>query len=215
MDISVSIWDWVTWTVKRRQTWPNPQTQRMQQTSGNTQTLEPKMLFWISNSSGENSSKNMRKDSRRWRWFGRWKEREEKIAPAQNESMKIGGLALSLLLNNPARWRSGKETALSIQTQDGGKSHRPASSRDLNRDLKTRGLCFRSLTILYVKATVCPSVYLSVQVSRNEGSKGKKSSLCNFLLLSLVAKGKKHIVSPFGSHELHVHWQGLSEVSPR
>ncbi len=148
------------WTVTRRQTWPNPQTRRMQQTSGNTQTLEPKMLFWSSNSRGENSNKNMRKDPGRWRRFGRWREmeREEKIAPAQNESMEIGGLALSLLPNTSARWQSGKEAAPAIRTQDGGKSHSPANSRDLNRDLKTRDICFCSLTICVKSA--CPHLGL-------------------------------------------------------
>ncbi len=105
----------------------------------------------------------MRKDPGRWRRFGRWREseREEKIAPAQNESMEIRGLAFSLPPNTSARWQSGKEAASSIRTQDGGKSHRPASSRDLNRDLKTRGLCFRSLTIC-VKSG-CPHLGLWAQ----------------------------------------------------
>lgn len=136
----------------------------MQQTSGNTQTLEPKMLFWSSNSRGGNSNKNMRKDPGRWRRFGRWREREreEKIPPAQNESMEIGGLALSLPPNTSARWQSGKETAPAIRTQDGGKSHSPASSRDLNRDLKTRDLCFRSLTICVKSA--CPHLGLWAQI---------------------------------------------------
>ncbi len=59
------------WIVKRRQTQPNLQAWRMQRTSVNTQTQEPKCSSGVQTQGEKNSTKTMRKNPRRWRWSGR------------------------------------------------------------------------------------------------------------------------------------------------